>query len=124
MIVKKIMTSSPLTLSPDENINHAFHNLLEHRYRQAPVVEDGKLIGIVTDRDLRTALFQTYVESDLTVGDVMRAGPVTIREDAEVKEAARIICEHKFNALPVISSAGDLVGIITTTDILRGLLKF
>jgi acetoin utilization protein AcuB len=123
MIVRKFMTSDPLTMSPDENVNDAFHLLLEHRVRQAPVIEDGKLIGIVTDRDLRTALFQTYVESDLTVGDVMRAGPVTISEDADIKEAARIICEHKFNALPVVSTTGDLVGIITTTDILRGLLK-
>jgi acetoin utilization protein AcuB len=123
MIVKKFMTSDPVTISPEEDINDAFHLLLEHRFRQAPVVEDGKLIGIVTDRDLRTALFQTYVESDLTVGDVMRAGPVTISEDSEVKEAARIICECKFNALPVVSSTGDLVGIITTTDILRGLLR-
>jgi acetoin utilization protein AcuB len=123
MIVRKFMTSDPLTISPDENVNDAFHLLLEHCVRQAPVVEDGKLIGIVTDRDLRTALFQTYVESDLTVGDVMRAGPVTISDDADIKEAARIICEHKFNALPVVSTTGDLVGIITTTDILRGVLK-
>lgn len=123
MIVKKFMTPNPVTVSPDENVNDAFHILLEHRFRQAPVVEDGKLIGIVTDRDLRTALFQTYLESDLTVGDVMRAGPVTTSEDANVKEAAQIMCESKFNALPVVSRAGDLVGIITTTDILRGLLK-
>ncbi|HEX9667102.1 MAG TPA: CBS domain-containing protein [Thermodesulfobacteriota bacterium] len=123
MIVKKFMTPDPVTISPEEDINDAFHLLLEHRFRQAPVVEDGKLIGIVTDRDLRTALFQTYVESDLTVGDVMRAGPVTISEDSEVKDAARIICECKFNALPVVSGTGDLVGIITTTDILRGVLK-
>ncbi len=123
MIVKRFMTPNPLTLSPDDDVNHAFHRLLEHRFRQAPVVEDGKLIGIVTDRDLRTALFQTYVGSDLTVGDVMCAGPVTISEDANIKDAARIMCESKFNALPAVSNAGDLVGIITTTDILKGLLK-
>jgi acetoin utilization protein AcuB len=123
MIVKKFMTPAPVTISPDENVNDAFHILLEHRFRQAPVVEDGKLIGIVTDRDLRTALFQTYVESDLTVADVMRAGPVTTSEDANIKEAARIMCECKFNALPVVSRTGDLVGIVTTTDILKGLLK-
>jgi acetoin utilization protein AcuB len=123
MTVKKFMTPDPVTISPDENVNDAFHILLEHRFRQAPVVEDGKLIGIVTDRDLRTALFQTYVESDLTVGDVMRAGPVTTSEDAHIEEAARIMCECKFNSLPVVSRTGDLVGIITTTDILKGLLK-
>jgi acetoin utilization protein AcuB len=123
MTVKKFMTPDPITISPDENVNDAFHILLEHRFRQAPVVEDGKLIGIVTDRDLRTALFQTYVESDLTVGDVMRAGPVTTSEDTNIEEAAKIMCESKFNSLPVVSRTGDLVGIITTTDILKGLLK-
>jgi acetoin utilization protein AcuB len=123
MKVKKFMNPDPVTVSPDEGINDVFHLLLEHRFRQAPVVEDGKLIGIVTDRDLRMALFQTFVASDLTVGDVMRAGPITISDDAEIKEAGRLICEYKFNALPVVSSTGDLVGIITTTDILRGILK-
>jgi len=78
MLVKDLMTSDPVTISPELGINEAFHILLEHRFRQAPVIEDGKLIGIVTDRDLRTSLFQTYVESDLTVGDVMRVDPATV----------------------------------------------
>jgi CBS domain-containing protein len=87
------------------------------------VVENGKLIGIVTDRDLRMAIVQTYVESSLNVRDVMGFDPVTISDDAEVEKAARIICEKKFNALPVVSSTGDLVGIITTSDILKGILN-
>jgi len=117
------MTTNPVTVSPEESINDAFHLLLQHRFRQAPVVEDGKLIGIVTDRDLRMAIFQTYVESSLTVRDVMRFDPVTVSVDEKIEEAARIICDKKFNALPVVSISGDLMGIITTTDILRGVLK-
>jgi acetoin utilization protein AcuB len=123
MLIKELMTGNPVSLSPDESINDAFQILLKRRFRQAPVVENGKLIGIVTDRDLRMAIFQTYVESSLNVRDVMRFDPVTISEDAQVEEAARIICEKKFNALPVVSSTGGLVGIITTTDILKGVLN-
>ena len=123
MLVRKFMTPNPVTVSPEESINDAFHLLLQHRFRQAPVVEDGKLIGIVTDRDLRMAIFQTYVESSLTVRDVMRFDPVTVSVDEKIEEAARIICDKKFNALPVVSISGDLMGIITTTDILRGVLK-
>jgi len=123
MLVREFMTTNPVTVSPEESINDAFHLLLQHRFRQAPVVEDGKLIGIVTDRDLRMAIFQTYVESSLTVRDVMRFDPVTVSVDEKIEEAARIICDKKFNALPVVSISGDLMGIITTTDILRGVLK-
>jgi len=123
MLVRKFMTPNPVTVSPEESINDVFHLLLQHRFRQAPVVEDGKLIGIVTDRDLRMAIFQTYVESSLTVRDVMRFDPVTVSVDEKIEEEARIICDKKFNALPVVSSSRDLVGIITTTDILRGVLK-
>ena len=123
MLVRKFMTPDPMTFSPEEGVNDAFHLLLQHRFRQAPVVEKGKLIGIVTDRDLRMAIFQTYVESGLTVRDVMRFDPVTVSVDDRIEEAARIICDKKFNALPVVSSSGDLVGIITTTDILKGILN-
>ena len=123
MLVSEFMTPNPVTVLPEESINDAFHLLLQHRFRQAPVVENGKLIGIVTDRDLRMAIIQTYVESSLTVRDVMRFDPVTVSVDEKVEKAARIICDKKFNALPVVSSSGYLVGIITTTDILRGVLN-
>jgi acetoin utilization protein AcuB len=82
------------------------------------VVKDGALIGMVTDRDLRPAL----TELDIRVDDVMTPNPVTILEDATVEEAARIISDRKFNALPVVSSTGELVGIITVTDILKSFL--
>ncbi len=117
------MTPNPVTITPDESIDDAFQTLLKKRFRQAPVVEGGKLVGIVTDRDLRMAIFQSYVGSSLNVRDVMRFDPVTISADAEVEKAARIICEKKFNALPVVSGTGGLVGIVTTTDILKGVLN-
>jgi acetoin utilization protein AcuB len=119
MLLKNCMTPNPATITPKEDVKTAFGILKKHGFRQLPVVKDGMLIGIVTDRDLRAALSQP----DLTVGDVMTSNPVTILEDATVEEAARIIRGRKFGSLPVVSKTGNLVGIITVTDILN-LLRF
>ncbi len=119
MIVKNHMTPNPTTITPKEDAKIAFHLLKKHGFRQFPVVKDGKLIGIVTDRDLRPVL----TELDLRVDDVMTSNPVTILEDATVEEAARIVSDRKFNALPVVSKTGELIGIITSTDILKSFLN-
>jgi acetoin utilization protein AcuB len=113
------MTPNPVTVTPEENVKATFNLLKKHSIRQIPVVKDGRLIGIVTDRDLRVALLRP----NITVGDIMSSNPVTIIEDAPLEEAARIVCNRKFNALPVVSKGGELVGIITVTDVLDGLLN-
>jgi len=120
MLVKSCMTPNPVTVKPEDDVNVTFRMFKERKFRQAPVVQDGKLIGMVTDRDLRIAIAQ---ENYLVVADVMSSNPVTISEDATVEAAAKIIRNCKFNALPVVSKRDELVGIITVTDILDGLLK-
>jgi acetoin utilization protein AcuB len=87
------------------------------------VVEGGKLLGIVTDRDLRLAVAETVDSPGLTVASVMTPEPVTVSPDTTLKDAARIISRNKFNALPVVGSDGALLGMLTTTDILNGLVK-
>jgi acetoin utilization protein AcuB len=119
MIVKNCMTPNPTTVIPEEDVKNTFNLLQKHSIRQIPVVKDGRLVGIVTDRDLRSAL----IRPTNTVGDAMSSDLVTITEDAPVEEAARIICNRKFNALPVVSKTGELVGIITVTDILDSLIN-
>ncbi len=119
MIVKNCMTQKPITAIPEEGVKNTFDLLQKYGIRQIPVVKDGRLVGIVTDRDLRIALLRPT----LKVGEVMSSNPVTIIEDAPVEEAARIICNRKFNALPVVSKTGELVGIITVTDILDSLIN-
>ncbi len=122
MFVKKYMTPNPLIVTPEENVRKVFHLLVEHGIRQAPVLKEGKLVGIVTDRDLRMAVVQSSKESNLVVGDIMTPNPITVTEYTKVEDAARLICRNKFNALPVVSDKGEIVGIITTTDILEGML--
>ncbi|HSE84455.1 MAG TPA: CBS domain-containing protein [Thermodesulfobacteriota bacterium] len=117
MFVRNYMTRNPLTVVPEGDLVLTFNLLKKQGFRQIPVIKDGKLVGIVTDRDLRLTLGE-----DLMVGDVMSSNPVTVLEDSKLAEAAQIIRDRKFNALPVVSKSGKLVGIITTTDIIKGLL--
>ncbi|HSE83362.1 MAG TPA: CBS domain-containing protein [Thermodesulfobacteriota bacterium] len=117
MIVKNFMTRNPLTVAPEEDVVATFNLLKKQGFRQFPVIKDKELVGIVTDRDLRSNL-----RDDLTVSDIMSPNPVTVLEDSKLVEAALIIRDRKFNALPVVSKSGELVGIITTTDIIKSLV--
>ncbi len=123
MLVKECMTRNPLTFPPGEDVRVAFGKLTDIKVRQAPVVENGKLVGIVTDRDLRLAVVETLSEPGLSVGSVMTPDPVTVTESTSLRDAAELISRNKFNALPVISDTGELTGVLTTTDILNGLVK-
>lgn len=120
MLIKDCMTLCPLSVPPETDVKVTFNLLKERGFRQFPVVKDGKLIGIVTDRDLQAAIAQ---ENNIIVADIMSPNPITISEDRTVEEAAQIIHDRKFNALPVLSKRGELIGIVTVTDILNGLLN-
>ena len=119
MLVKEYMTANPIILNPDEDVTKAFNLLLEKRVRQAPVVDKGELVGIVSDRDLRMAMVQNLKINKLTVGFVMTKDPVTITEDCKMSDASKILGIGKFNAIPVIEETGKLKGIISTTDIIK-----
>jgi IMP dehydrogenase len=86
-------------------------------------VDKGRLTGIVTDRDLRLAVMESLSEPGLKVASVMTHDPVTVKEDTPLKDAAELISKNKFNALPVVSASGELKGVLTTTDILNGLVR-
>ena len=119
MLVKKFMTKDPIVLSPDDDVRDAFNMLIENRIRQAPVVQSGRLVGIVTDRNLRVAMVQNLKMNYLKVGLVMTKDPVSITEDTTILDAGKLIRTGKFNALPVVEESGAVRGIITTTDILN-----
>ncbi len=119
MLVRDYMTRSPLVVSVETEVRRAFQLLKKHGFRQFPVVKDGKLVGIVTDRDLRT----TLLRPNLTVEEIMTINPVTIGEDASLGAAMLILEKEKFNALPVVSKSRELTGIITVTDVLDALIS-
>ncbi len=122
MLVKEFMSKNPIYLFPEQDIKVAFNILTDHRVRQAPVMEVGKLVGIVTDRDIRVALAQSLNQTSLTVKSVMTQNPDTVKDETDIADAARLLCKASYNALPVLNSSSELVGILTTTDILKGMI--
>ncbi len=112
MLVRYRMSPQPITAARGLPIAEARALLNKHRIRHLPVVQNHQLVGIVTDRDLRSA-----PASARTVSDVMTAKPVVIIPDAPVDEAARVLRAHKIGALPVVEGK-RLVGILTETDVL------
>jgi len=123
MLVGKRMTRNPRTVSPDDPLSFAARVLREHRFHHLPVVEGGKLVGILSDTDLRNASFAAMPEEggaaeDRPVREAMRTEVWSVTPDDSVEDALLILTREKFGALPVLS--GDrLVGIITRADLLN-----
>jgi acetoin utilization protein AcuB len=133
MQIKERMTRSPITAPPEMPIQEALKLMRERGIRRLPVVDKkGKLIGIVSDRDLlhaspsdATSLSVwelNYLLSKVTLKDVMTKNVITVTPETPVQEAARIMAEKKIGGLPVVQ-AGKVIGIITETDLFRVLLE-
>jgi len=123
MLVGKRMTRNPKTVSPDDPLSLAAGILREHRFHHLPVVEVGRLVGILSDADLRNASFGVIPAAggpagDRPVREAMRTEVWSVTPDDSVEDALLILTREKFGALPVLS--GDrLVGIITRADLLN-----
>ena len=123
MLVGKRMTRNPKTVTPDDPLSLAAGILREHRFHHLPVVEGGRLVGILSDADLRNASFaaipaQGGPARNRPVREVMRTEVWSVTPDDSVEDALLILTREKFGALPVLS--GDrLVGIITRADLLN-----
>ena len=133
MLVREWMTPDPQTVNASTPVMEAMQRLREGGFRRLPVVQNGKLIGIVTDRDLKEAtpskattlsIYElNYLLSKLVVKDVMRAPVITVRVDDPIEQAALLMEEHRISGLPVLDN-GNLVGILTITDLMRALVSF
>jgi len=132
MTVTELMTPSPITTGPDTPVLEARQLMIQKRIRHLLVAEGGKLLGIVTDRDIRlnmpspaTSLSVwevNYLLARMTVESAMTTSVVVISPRHDAKEAASLMLDHKIGALPVVDG-GRLVGIITETDLLRAFVK-
>ncbi len=119
--VKNWMNKKVVTISPEAGLKDAIEIMYHHSIRHLPVVENGKMIGFVTESNLRQYLL-TDIMSDLTMSDVMIINPITIDPNASIDSAARLIHEYKIGGLPVLEKR-KLVGIITITDILGAFIE-
>lgn len=118
MLVGKRMTQAPVTITGDELLSEAQEKMRRGGFRRLPVVSDGKLVGIVTDRDLRS--HAGYLERTRANG-VMTEKVRTVSPATTLEEAAQIMLKFQISGLPVVDN-GQLVGIITTSDVMKAFL--
>jgi len=132
MKVRDLMTAAPITTGPDTGVLEARQLMLGKRIRHLLITDGPKLVGIVTDRDIRLNLPSpatslsvwevNYLLARLTVASVMTKALVTVSPDRDSRDVAVLMLDHKIGALPVVDG-GRLVGIITETDLLRAFVK-
>src|SRR2546427_3702721 len=130
--VRDLMTLAPLAIAPETSGQAAYRLMQEQRLRHLPVCEDGRLVGLVSERDLQlvlpspaTSLAAHEVHSllaRLTVAEIMTRFPVTVGPDHTVAEAASRMLTHKVQALPVTEHR-RLVGILTRTHLLYAFVR-
>jgi acetoin utilization protein AcuB len=133
MLVRNWMSRDPVTVDVNDTMLTAGNLLRKHKIRGLPVMEKGRLVGVVTDRDLKKASASDansleihellYLLADLKIRDIMTRDPVTIPDDYTVEEAAEVLLSNKLSGAPVMDDKGDLAGVITQTDIFRVLIS-
>jgi acetoin utilization protein AcuB len=132
MFVGDKMSKPVISISPDMPISDALVLMKKEKIRRAPVVKDGKLVGIVSDKDLLNASpspvttlsiwEMNYLLSKVTISEVMSQNVLTVTEDTPIEQAARIMADNKIGGLPVMKD-GHCVGIITETDLFKVFLE-
>ena len=133
MLVENWMSKDVITVDVNDSMQDATRLLKEHNIRGLPVMENGKLVGVVTDRDLKKASASDattleihellYLISKIKIKEIMTKNPITIPLDYTIDEAAEILLDNKLTGAPVVDDKGQVVGIITQTDIFRVLVS-
>jgi acetoin utilization protein AcuB len=129
VFVFKKMTPRPIVVPSTTSVNEAMEIIKSNDFRRLPVVDDGRLVGIVTDRDLREvspspattlAVYELkYLLDKIKLSEIMQKKVITISEAATIEEAALEMYLHKISGLVVVNGVHSVVGIITATDILK-----
>ncbi|MDH3443747.1 MAG: CBS domain-containing protein [Deltaproteobacteria bacterium] len=127
MKVVDVMTADPITVTPSETIRQADGLMDEHNFRQLPVVKGRTLVGIITDRDIRSFLSGSLHTSreewdkamSTAVSNVMTQQPIAVEPDDDLTEVIEILITEKIGAIPVVDKIEGLVGIVSYIDVLR-----
>jgi CBS domain-containing protein len=132
-LIKDWMTKDVITISPDTTLPEAHRVMSDKQIRRLPVMDKGKLLGIVTRGDVREAepsdattlnIWEiNYLLSQLKINRVMTPDPTTITPNATLGDAAKAMLETKISGLPVIDDQGNVVGMITESDIFRAVIQ-
>jgi acetoin utilization protein AcuB len=132
MIARDLMTPDPLTVTPQASIAEAWDLMRELAVRHVPVVEDGVLVGMLSDRDLAQVNIARALsvegadalreELKTPIVEVMTSDVISVEPETEVGEVIGLLIEHKIGALPVVEAGTrEVIGIISYVDVLRAL---
>lgn len=132
MLIRDWMAKDVLTVDENTSLMRATRIMKENNIRKLPVVSHGKLLGIITDRDVKDASPSKttsldihelyYLLSEMKVKDVMTKNPITMKVTDSLEKAAMIMLENKISGIPVLNDLGHLSGILSETDVLMGFI--
>lgn len=131
--ISKIMSTQLVTVHHGEPVSKVRHLIREHGVHHVPVVSGQKLVGMISNSDVLRVSFGDAFNTDertvdatldhtLTIEQLMQKNPVSVRENAPIREAAQVLAQGKFHSLPVVSDNEKLVGLVTSTDLIRYLV--
>lgn len=132
MLIRNFMTRNVITIDADESMPKAIQLLKEHNINMMPVTRGDKIVGVITDRDLKKASpseatdLEThelkYLLNKIKIKDIMTKKVISVPVDFTIEEAAEVLLEHNISGAPVVNDKGDLEGIITSTDLYKALI--
>lgn len=121
--VSTIMTSKLITVGPDDNLAKVYKLFRSNRIHHLPVVKDKKLVGILTTYDLFKLEKSLKEYGETIVKEVMTTKLATLQSTSKVGSAVLLFIENLFHAVPIVEENGDLVGIVSTLDVMKYTLK-
>lgn len=131
--VSKIMATNLITVHHGDPVSKVRQLIREHGIEHVPVVSGQRLVGIISNSDVLRVSFGDAFQTDersvdatldhtMTIEQLMKSNPVAVRENAPIREAAEMLVKGNFHSLPVVSDGQKLVGLVTSTDLIRYLL--
>jgi CBS domain-containing protein len=122
--VAEVMTRDVIATAPDHSVQEAITLVARHRFRHLLVVTgDQQLAGVISDRDLLRFMIREPQWGTAAVAEVMKADPITVNPDTPLSVAVAEMLKRRINCLPVVDADNQVVGILTSTDLLRALHK-
>lgn len=133
MLVRDWMSTNVITVQPKDNMQKAIDLSMEYKISMLPVLDNGKLVGVVTDRDLKraapshVALLEVkqilYHVRRVEVEAIMTRTPITVRDDATAEEVAQLLLKNSISGCPVMDSENRVMGVVTKNDLFKAMIS-
>jgi CBS domain-containing protein len=119
MKAKDIMTASPCCCSPTDSVQDVARTMRDHDCGAVPVTDEGRLVGIVTDRDLTVRALASGMDHEARVNDVITREPCSCHADADLSEVQRVMSDQQVRRVPIVDADKRCVGIVSQADLAR-----